>query len=222
MKSQLKEKIFDFRTVQGISLNQLTQHYQLYKGYVQKINQIWAALAQNQFSDPNPTYSPYRALKSAETYALDAVKLHELYFENIIGTKKTPSGSVISKIIKDFGTYDNWKRDLWNAGKSARGWVVTAYDPIDNKIRNYLSDAHDQGAIWHAYPLLVLDVYEHAYMIDFGIDRDKYLNRFFENINWEVVEKRYNNIFPQNTNHSEPPSPSQHPIYGNRGWMMDW
>ncbi len=218
MKNQIIEKKFDFQSIKGISSNQLMQHYQLYKNYVQKINQIWSELEQNQFVNPNTTYSPYRALKDAETYALNGVKLHELYFENLGGTKNIPYGKILKKLIQDFGNYENWKTDLLNAGKSARGWVITAYDPIDKKIRNYLCDAHNKGGIWKAYPLLVLDVYEHAYMIDFGIKRDKYLDIFIQNINWEIIENRYNKFLNNPQNDSLPPNKIRVP-YGNRGYM---
>lgn len=192
--TKIVPKEFDFQSIEGISKKQLTQHYQLYKGYVEKINFIWRKLKEEKFTNPNTTYSPYRCLKSGESYALNGVKLHELYFGNLGGKKNKPYGKLFKKIKTDFGSFENWKKDFLDAGKSARGWVVVAFDLIDGKLRNYLCDAHDQGGIWNTLPVLVLDVYEHAYMIDFGIDRSKYLKVFMKNINWETCEDRYHEI----------------------------
>ncbi|QZY53627.1 superoxide dismutase [Crassaminicella profunda] len=206
--TRITPKKFDFRSIEGISRKQLNEHYQLYKGYVKKINLIWRKLKEEKFIDPNTTYSPYRCLKLGESYALNGVKLHELYFGNLGGRKNKPYGKLLEKIEKDFGSYKNWEKDLLDAGKSARGWVVTAYDLMDDKIRNYLCDGHDQGGIWNALPILVLDVYEHAYMIDFGIDREKYLDIFIKNINWEICEKRYGEIL----RHVNRPRPRPYPM----------
>lgn len=192
--TEIIPKKFNLKSVEGISRNQLNQHYQLYKGYVEKINLIWRKLKEEKFTNTNTTYSPYRCLKLGESYALNGVKLHELYFRNLGGKKNRPYGNLLKKLEKDFGSFEIWKKDFLDAGKSSRGWVVVAFDLIDGKIRNYLCDGHDQGGIWNSLPVLVLDVYEHAYMIDFGIDRNKYLNVFMKNINWEVCEKRYNKI----------------------------
>jgi len=74
---------------------------------------------------------------------------------------------------------------------AARGWVILAYDFNDGKLHNYLADWHGQGGIWGAAPILVLDVYEHAYFIDYGSDRKSYIEDFFANLNWEAVNKRY-------------------------------
>ncbi|TCO73827.1 superoxide dismutase [Marinisporobacter balticus] len=199
---------FNFQSVEGISKNQLTQHYQLYKGYVEKINLIWRKLKEEKFTKPNTTYSPYRCLKLGESYALNGVKLHELYFGNLGGDKNKAYGNLLEKIKKDFESFENWRQDFLDAGKSSRGWVVVAFDLIDGQIRNYLCDAHDQGGIWNSLPILVLDVYEHAYMIDFGIDRNKYLNVFMQNIDWEVCEDRYNKIL----RHLQKTPPIPYPI----------
>ncbi|WP_053956583.1 superoxide dismutase [Inediibacterium massiliense] len=205
MTTPIVPKVFDFKDIKGISNNQLTQHYTLYKGYVEKINLIWRKLKEEKFENPNPTYSPYRCLKLGESYSLNGVKLHELYFENLGGYCHIPYGNLLKKLIHDFGSYENFQTDFLNAGKSARGWVVTAYDLIDHTIRNYMCDSHDQGGIWNALPILVLDVYEHAYMIDFGIDRAKYLDIFIKNINWDICECRYNQIL--NLLYNQPPMP---------------
>lgn len=189
--SEIKAKTFDFDNVKGISKEQLAEHYILYEGYVNKINEIWGILDEvKEFEDSNPTFSLMRTLKLGESYALDGVKLHELYFENLSCISNAPYGPVLELIIRDYGSYSNFAERFKDVGLSMRGWAVLAIDPIDNKLHIYGQDSHDQGLIWNAFPLLVLDVYEHAYMIDFGIDRKKYIDVFMKNINFDVVNTR--------------------------------
>lgn len=194
--AMVKERVpkkFRLRRIKDISMNQLVQHYALYKGYIRKTNEIWQdikGLTEEDFTAANSTYNKVRCIKDAETYAVNGVKLHELYFENLGGADTAPSGKILQLIQRDFGSYERWKDFFKACGKAARGWVVLAYDPIDGRLHLYNGDSHNQGAVWQAIPLLVLDVYEHAYMIDFGIDRAKYLDVFVENIDWDVVNKR--------------------------------
>lgn len=188
---EIKKQVYDFSKVKGISQNQLQQHYKLYEGYINKLNEIWnMPVDADNYGQGNSTYSPMRSLKLGETYALDGVKLHQLYFENMVGGNNKPFGPILNLIIRDFKSYENFLKYLKNVGLSMRGWAVLAIDPLDNKLHIIGSDAHDVGAIWLSCPVLVMDVYEHAYMIDFGIDRSKYIDRFIENINWAVVNNR--------------------------------
>ncbi|GAA0122070.1 MAG: superoxide dismutase [Clostridium argentinense] len=191
MEQKLSPKTFNFKSIKGISLNQLEQHYKLYEGYVDKVNTIWGEInEQRDFSGENAIYSPYRSLLVAQSFALDGVKLHELYFENMNGEVKGISSFVYEAIMDSFGSYDYFEKLFKNAALAVRGWVVLAYEPIDGKLHIYGQDSHDSGPIWKAYPLLVIDVYEHAYMIDFGIDRKKYIDVFMSNIDWRVVNNR--------------------------------
>ncbi|MDO8672323.1 MAG: Fe-Mn family superoxide dismutase, partial [Dehalococcoidia bacterium] len=138
----------------------------------------------------NATFSPYRELKVEEGFALDAVKLHELYFDNLGGPGGRPTGKALSLIERDFGSYEAWEADLKAAGISARGWVVTAYDLEDGQLHNFICDVHNQGGIWSAIPIVVLDVYEHAYFVDYGTRRAAYLDAFVANLDWETIGSR--------------------------------
>ncbi|WP_425449806.1 superoxide dismutase [Dethiothermospora halolimnae] len=201
MNDSVKLKKFNFSNVKGLSSNQLKQHYQLYKGYVNKINEIWSILdSKTDFKNPNSTYSEIRSLKLGESYSLDGVKLHELYFENLGGHNNAPYGEIKTLIDRDFGSYKNFITRLKDVGLSMRGWAVLAIEPIDQRLHVFGQDAHDVGAIWKSHPLLVLDVYEHAYMIDFGIDRKEYIDIFIDNIDWKVVNKRLR-MFYKHHNH---------------------
>lgn len=191
MNKDILPKKFDFNKIEGLSINQLVQHYELYRGYVNKLNEIWDILDEKkEIKDSNSTYSKMRSLQLGQSYALNGVKLHELYFENLGGNKNKPFGEISNMIDNEFGSYDFFSERFKSIGSSVRGWVVLAIDSIDNRLHIFGSDAHDVGSIWEAYPILVMDVYEHAYMIDFGIDRKKYMDIFMKNINWNVINNR--------------------------------
>ncbi|MEB3288078.1 MAG: Fe-Mn family superoxide dismutase [Vampirovibrionales bacterium] len=184
-------------TVEGISQNQLNQHIGLYKAYVKKINDIQAQIS---VTDPdllamNPTYSPYRELHVEQTFALNGAVLHEYYFDNLGGNKTQPSADFESVISKEFGSWDNYVSHFKALGKSARGWVMTAYNLRDHRLHNYLLDAHNQLVPFYVMPVLVMDVYEHAYAIDFGVadpakGRPAYIDAFLQNADWSKVEER--------------------------------
>lgn len=175
----------------GLSTNQLKQHYDLYAGYVKKRNQIEQDLQTvNRENSASTTYSPYRSLKIAETFAVNGALLHELYFENMRATGTNPGPHTIKLIECSFGSFDNFKKDFIDAAGVARGWVLMAYGMDDGRLHNYVLEAHNQNVPVLSIPLLVLDVYEHAYMIDFGIKRANYLDVFWQNINWDAVEQR--------------------------------
>lgn len=190
-------KTFDnLMTVEGISQNQLNQHIGLYQGYVNKINDITSQLAtmSPDQSLMNGTYNSFRELHVEQSFALNGVVLHEHYFENIGGDKAQPSENFKNLMRKEFGNWDNYLNQLTAAAKSARGWVMTAYNMRDHRVHNYLLDSHNQLVPFYVMPILVLDVYEHAYMVDFGTKRAPYVEAFMENINWAVVEQRLENM----------------------------
>lgn len=176
--------------LRGISQKTLEEHYKLYNGYVNKTNEIWEKLKIADRSNANASYSEYRELKLEETYCLDGVKLHELYFENLGSNGGYPDGLIASMITLDFGSFDNWKEDFIACGISSRGWTLLCFDPIDLKLHNYLQDLHNHGVVSRAVPLLVLDTYEHAYFIDYGTDKKSYINAFMDNIKWSEVNRR--------------------------------
>lgn len=173
----------------GISKRQIDEHHDvLYKGYVAKINEIETQLPDVDLSKANATYSALRELKREEVFTTNAVRLHEGYFENLSAGMEC-SGPIFDLIREDFGNYGDWEKEFKALGVCARGWVVLGYDWQDMKLHNYLSDIHSDG-VWGVSPLLILDVYEHAYMIDQGTARAKYLEAFLQNINWDVVNQR--------------------------------
>jgi len=195
----ISPKKYDLSTFTGMSKEQLDEHYKLYLGYVEKANEL-SDLSKdgNLYVDGNTTYSPVRSIKLGETYAINGVNLHQLYFENVTGSddeKKKISKDLLKYIIAQFNDLKNLLYVLKVVGLSMRGWSIVAYDELANNLKVFGSDAHDVGAIWSvAHPLIVLDVYEHAYFMDFGTNRGKYIDTFIKNINWYVISNRFKNL----------------------------
>ncbi len=186
-KDELKPK-----GLKGISDQQIEYHFEThYKGYVNKLNEIWDKLSATDRSKANQNFSDYRALKVEESFNFMGVVLHELYFENLkngLGTK--PSIQTMDLLEKDFGSFDKWREDFKACGTALRGWAVLVYEPNKRILINNGLDAHNMYGLLGTVPLLVLDVYEHAYYVDYGPKRAAYIDAFLENVNWNLVNKR--------------------------------
>ncbi|MBI2099436.1 superoxide dismutase [Candidatus Uhrbacteria bacterium] len=185
-------KPLPYKELKGISAKTLEIHHgKLYAGYVNKRNEIEDKLKSADLSSANQTYSELRALKVEETFAGNGAALHEAYFEGMGGSGGRPSGKLLSAIEAEWGNYEKWEAEFKACALAVRGWVVLAYDTNDNRLHNYVGDAHNQGGMWGAIPVLVHDVYEHAYFIDYGSDRKTYVEAYMSNINWTAAEKIY-------------------------------
>lgn len=187
-------KAVDFQysdNITSVNRKQYEEHIKLYKGYVEKINEIDEILKGDaKREEANAIYSFYRGCKRGETYALDGVILHELYFENMGGRVNDIIPTARKQIEVCFGSYEFWKKDFIATAKASRGWAVLCYDQRSYRYRNISLDSHDLGNIAYSAAVLVLDVYEHAYFMQYGTDKDKYIDAFMNNINWDIVEKR--------------------------------
>ncbi len=181
-------KPLKYTKLEGLSEKQLIEHHDiLYVGYVKKVDEIEEKLKSADLVSANATFSDLRALKSEETFALNGVKLHEGYFDNMFEGISAPAGTVADLIIRDFGSVEHWTAEFKALGLCARGWVVLAYDLDDKRLRNIVCDSHNQGGVWNSVALLVMDVYEHAYFIDYATVRKAYIEAFFKNIDWSYV-----------------------------------
>jgi Fe-Mn family superoxide dismutase len=163
-----------------ISRTSVEAHYKLYQGYVSKRNEILGRLGT---ADPDQL----RDLKVELAFAVGGIKNHEVYFEHLGGDGGDPSGPIADLIKRDFGSTDAWRTDLKATGMAGRGWAWTAYDWDEGRLFNYIGDAQNTFPIWNATPLVALDVYEHAYFLDFQTDRGAYIEAFFDNMDWGVV-----------------------------------
>jgi Fe-Mn family superoxide dismutase len=177
----------------GFSDALLKMHFQLYQGYVKNTNLLLSRFKELEMQDRDMSYD-YGALKRRFGWEWDGMRLHELYFDNLGG--KDPldkSDPLFQKIVKDFGSYEMWKKNFIATGQiRGIGWVILYRDPVSGRLFNTWINEHDLGHLSGGEPLLVMDVFEHAYITQHGLDRGKYIAAFFTNIDWSKVSKRYN------------------------------
>ena len=180
-------KFASIRELNGISARTMEEHYELYKGYIGKTNEIQEKLANVDRSTANQIFSDLRALRVDLSFAIGGVKNHEIYFAHLGGKGGAPKGKVAEMIKRDFPSFEKWLEDFKASGIAARGWVWLAYDHDWNCLTTVVGDAQNTFPVWNATPLVALDVYEHAYFIDYQTDRGAYIDAFFANLDWNVV-----------------------------------
>ena len=171
----------------GISRASVEAHYRLYQGYVAKRNEILGLLSGVDHEKANQVYSEVRALKVDLTFAIGGIKNHELYFAHLGGEGGDPDGAFKALVERDFGSVESWRTDLKATAMAARGWAWTAFDRDEGRVFNYIGDAQNTFPVWNATPLVALDVYEHAYFLDYQTDRASYIEAFLNNLDWDVV-----------------------------------
>jgi Fe-Mn family superoxide dismutase len=197
---KFSDKIF---LMKGISKKTVEEHLKLYTGYVNKYNEIQeklSALTDDDFSKANQIFSTIRELKVELSFAWGGVINHEIYFSHLGGEEGTansrvPDGTLFKQIENDFGSFENYQKDLKATAMSARGWVFTGWNKRESRLFNYLSDSQNTYMMWGVKPILALDTYEHAYFADFGVNRASYIDAFFENLNWQLIEKKFERIY---------------------------
>ncbi len=181
-------KPLKYKILPGFSEAQIGDHHGvLYAGYVKKLNEIEEKMKTTDVSQANGTYSEYGELRREEAFATNAIKLHEGYFDNMGGNGQ-PSGKLMKLIETDFGSFEQFEKYFKAAGIAARGWVVLCFNWDDHKLHIYSSDYHTQG-VWNCTPILVLDVYEHAYFIDYKTQRKTYIEAFWKVVDWNYLNK---------------------------------
>jgi len=180
--------------LKGFSEAQLKAHFGLYQGYVKKMNEIAEKLKIQDKSVANYSYGEFSELKRREAVAFNGTFLHELYFENLSGVESEPSAELRQELVKSFGSWDNFVADVKQSAVSTPGWVVLTWNKITKQLHTYIMYEHHIGLPAHQEIILALDCWEHAFMIDFGTDKASYLKTFFESINWNVVNMRFENI----------------------------
>jgi len=187
-KFEVKPIPFPYDTLEGISEKQIRYHHDKhYASYVKNRDNIEQKLKEAR---DKGDFSGIRGLKLNESHNASGMILHEIYFDCLGGKGGLPTGKLADKINEDFGSYENWKKEFLAMAKSSRGWVLLCFDPSDNRLHNFNVDFHDIGAIWGSVPILALDVWEHAYYLDYGPDRGKYIEAFFKNINWKRINEK--------------------------------
>lgn len=184
-------------SMKEISKTTIVDHLKLYQGYVNSYNKIvdlLKSLTDEELAVANATYSKVRELKIELTYAWGGVVSHEMYFSHLGGTGGEPSGKLADQINNDFGSFANFKKEMKATGMAARGWAWLCWNKRDKALFNYLGDWHNTYLVWEVIPIMALDVYEHAYYIDYGPKRAEYIGAYFNNLDWGVIEKNFSQI----------------------------
>jgi len=177
--------------MEGFSETLLNNHFTLYQGYVANTNKLLdsvaAMLKEGKMATPE-----YAELKRRMGFEFNGMRLHEYYFENLGGRGALDkSGKLGRKLAEEFGGYEDWEKDFRaTATMRGIGWAILYQDNLTGRIWNQWINEHETGHPAGCTPLLVLDVFEHAFMIDYGLKRADYIEAFFKNVNWGAVESR--------------------------------
>jgi Fe-Mn family superoxide dismutase len=188
-----QEKQFSLPT-EELSKRTKRNHIDLYKDYIDAFNRVSAELDSVNTEAANSNDSRFRSLKIDETYNLNSVYLHELYFANIsdLNSEITMDSLSFMKLERDFGTFDAWQRDFLACAQSSRcGWVVTGYNMFTRTFMNYVIDLHSINVPIGVYPVIVMDVWQHAYYPDYLRDVKGYTINMMKQLNWDIIEKRF-------------------------------
>lgn len=192
MKYEIK-KFENFSGIEGFSEQIFRNHFTLYEGYVNNVNRLNDILValekENKFSTPE-----FSELNRRFSWEWNGMRLHELYFSNLIkgGRELKNNSEFYKKIVEEWGSFESWAKDFKGLGAMRGiGWVVLYYDRQDGRLFNVWINEHDTGHFAGAVPLLVMDVFEHAYMIDYGLKRVDYIEAFFKVIDWSVIKDRF-------------------------------
>ncbi len=178
---------------EGFSNQMLTNHFTLYNGYVTNTNKLIDEFAELEKQGKAGT-PEFAEMKRRFGWEFDGMRLHELYFGNM--AKSAPSlnkGSKLhAKLTEVFGSFENWEKMFKSTGAMRGiGWAILYYDPAGDLLSNTWINEHDTGHLAAATPVLIMDVFEHAYMTDYGLKRADYIEAFFKAIDWAVVQKRF-------------------------------
>lgn len=173
----------------GLSERLLSSHHQNnYGAAVRKLNEVRQQLAAADPAQAGPYWSLYGSLRAAELAARNSAHLHELYFANL-AAGQSPPAELVALFNQRFSSLDALRAQLLGAAKASNGWVVLALDPSSRTLEVLLTESHAFGA-WEAAPLLVLDLYEHAYALDFGANKAGYFDALWRNLAWGEVHAR--------------------------------
>ena len=190
-----KPKQFNLSKLQGISDKTLETHFKLYEGYVKGVNQLNERIA-GILADGNvdqEEFPGYSELTRRLGFEYNGMVLHEYYFGNLqSGGSGTPDKTFVAAAEKSYGSFDLWKADFIGVGKMRGvGWAICYQDPNSGAVSNHWITLHEVGNVAGFHPILVMDVWEHAFMYDYApADRPRYIDAFFSNVNWNNVGRR--------------------------------
>jgi len=191
-----KPHTFDLSGLNGISDRTLTMHFKLYEGYVTNTNLLNELIAEASKGEIAAKEMPvFSELTRRLGFEYNGMVLHELYFGNMMkgGSGDPDKNSAFYKAVEaSFGSYENWKKNFVNTGKMRGvGWAACFLDPVAERLSNHWITLHQTGNVAGFVPILIMDVWEHAFILDYApADRPKYIEAFFSNINWAACDER--------------------------------
>jgi Fe-Mn family superoxide dismutase len=202
METQIyKPKTFNLSGLSGISDKTLEMHFKLYEGYVKGTNDLTARIAEilsdgKVDQEEMPSYSE---LTRRLGFEYNGMVLHEYYFDNMKqdgGGEPRRGSEFRGAIERSFPSFEIWKTDFTSVGKMRGvGWSIAFLDPNNGRVSNHWIELHQTGTVAGFIPLLVMDVWEHAYLLDYKpADRPKYIEAFLANVDWDAVERRVQNV----------------------------
>lgn len=177
--------------MEGFSETLLKNHFTLYRGYVTNTNKLLDTLG-TMLAEGKTATPEYAELKRRFGWEWNGMRLHELYFENLGGKHALDPGSRLAQALAaEFGSAEKWQADFRAAGAMRGiGWVILYQDTAAGRLFDQWVNEHDVGNLAGARPLLVMDVFEHAFMLDYGLNRADYIAAFFKNVDWRATEAR--------------------------------
>jgi Fe-Mn family superoxide dismutase len=177
------------RGLTGISDQQVEQHWHLYEAYVKNTNELIEEIETAQHGS-----RAWGELKRRLGFEFNGMVLHEYYFANLAtGATLSPGSELATALSEGWGDIPAWREDFaQTAAMRGVGWVILYHDPLEGTLFNWWVSDHEVNHPAGLHPILVLDVFEHAWMVDYGAgEKDKYVKAFLENVSWEVVEQRF-------------------------------
>ena len=179
---------------EALSGANIQNHYSLYEQYVKDFNKISANLDGANRTDASSNHSAFRSLKIDEVYNLNSAYLHELYFANIGDLQSEITMDTLSfmRLERDFGSFDAWQQDFIACAQASRnGWVITGFNVFTHTYMNYVIDLHTINVPVGVIPVIVVDVWQHAYYSDYLKDVTAYTLNMMKELNWNVIEQRF-------------------------------
>ena len=189
---QYEETNFDLKNLNGLSDRQVAEHLKLYSGYVKNTNSLNEKIENFAKNPESDTYT-LAELRRRLGFEFNGMRLHEYYFESLSGKGEIQNGNLKTAIEGQFGNFENWMKDFKTAGlMRGIGWVLLCHDPKINRLFNVWITDHEVGHLAGTPIVLAMDVWEHAFLLDYlPSERKEYIEAFFANLNWETLEKRF-------------------------------
>jgi Fe-Mn family superoxide dismutase len=185
-------KKWNLSGLKGISDKTLETHFGLYEGYVKNTNLLNEQIASKIEAGPSGSDPGFAELVRRLGWEYNGMRLHELYFDNMTSSSAEPSSRIKDALAAAYGDFETWKKDFVAVGgMRGVGWAIAYQDPVTGRITNHWIELHQDGNLAGFAPIVVMDVWEHAFLLDYKpSERGKYIEAFFSNINWPTITGR--------------------------------